>query len=58
MNLFSRQQKQDVAPMPSIDDAQQRVNDMRKAQGMKGRAANMLSTGEAATTAQRTVTGN
>jgi len=57
MNLFSKK-PQEAAPMPSIDDAQQRVDAMRKGQGLRGRAANMLSTGVAAPTAQRTVTGN
>lgn len=57
MNLF-KGPKQESTPVPTIDEAQQRVASMRRGQALRGRAANMLSTGASAPTAQRTVTGN
>lgn len=49
--------KETVAP-PSIDEAQQRIDAMRRGAALKGRAANMLAQSNAAPTAQRQVTGN
>lgn len=59
MNLFSKPKIPAPTPPPTVDDAQVRVNEMRRGAQMRGRAASMLTQGGAAApTAQRTVTGN
>lgn len=58
MNLFSKP-KAAAAPAtpPSIDEAQQRVESQRRSRGMRGRAATMLTNGQAQSGPRQT-TGN
>lgn len=59
MNLFSRPKVQKPATPPSIDEAQQRIDEMKRGQRLRGRAATMLSQGKTtAPTAQRQTMGN
>lgn len=64
MNLFgSRKQADATAPAapPSIDQARERVAAMKQKQGLRGRAAAILVTGNgmgSMSTAKREVTGN
>jgi len=59
MNLF-KPKKQEAATPPSVDDAQQRIDSMRRTQRQSSRAAAMLSAGQGASqmTARRDLTGN
>lgn len=58
MNLFRGKKKKPETP-PGIDQARARVEELRRVQGMRGRAASMLVSGrESPPTAQRQVTGN
>ena len=59
MNLFGKKKAEPAAPIPSIDEARENVDSMKRGALMRGRAAAMLSSGAmAAPTAQRSVTGN
>jgi hypothetical protein len=60
MNLFGGGSKTPPpAPIPTLDDARSRVDEMKRASQMRGRAAAMLTTaGQQAPTAQRMTTGN
>ena len=64
MNLFgSRKQAADTAPAtpPSVDQARERAAALKQKQGLRGRAAAILVTGNgmgSMSTAKREVTGN
>ena len=63
MNLFGSKQKSSpgvTATPPSIDAARARVETLKKAQGMRGRAAALLASGSQGpmAVAKREVTGN
>lgn len=58
MNLFSRPQAPTAIPIPTLDDAMQTVQGLKRQSSMQGRAADMLTSGKVtAPTAARTVTG-
>lgn len=59
-NLFGGGAKpQPVAPPPSVDEAQVRVDQLKRGRQLRGRAATMLTQGrQQAPTAQQRVTGN
>jgi len=58
MNLFGGGQKQEVGRPPSVDEARQRIENLKRGQRMQGRAAAMLTAGKESQVAQRDVTGN
>lgn len=59
MTLFGGGQKaQEVGKPPSVDDARQRIENLKRGQRMQGRAAAMLTAGKQSQVAQRDVTGN
>ena len=60
MNLFGggQAQQQEVGKPPSIDEARQRIENLKRGQRMQGRASAMLAAGKESPTAQRDVTGN
>lgn len=61
MNLFSKPKTQEPATPPSIDEAQMRVESLRRGQKMSSRAAAMLSAGQGGmrpSVARRDLTGN
>lgn len=58
MNLFSQKKPQEAAAAPQIDDIQAKIGDKLRGRMLTGRAANMLSAGGQAPTAQRQVLGN
>lgn len=59
MNLFNKPKAMKPETPPSIDEAQQRVDQMRRGQRLRGRAATMLTAGKTtAPTAQRQAMGN
>lgn len=60
MNLFGSQKADKPATPPSIDAARSRVESLRQGQGLRGRAAALLVSGNGTgpMTAKREVTGN
>lgn len=59
MNLFGGGSSQKPATPPSIDQARERVSDLKRQSGLRGRAAAMLTQGQGdVATAKRQVTGN
>lgn len=58
MNLFKKPEIPKPQPLPSIDTARTTIEGQRRSRMMTGRASSMLSSGQAAPTAQRAVTGN
>lgn len=57
-NLFGAAKQQEVGKPPSIDEARQRIENLKRGQRMQGRAAAMLTAGKESQIAQREVTGN
>lgn len=58
MNLFSSPSSKPETP-PSIDQARQKVGEMKRGAGLRGRAASMLVQGnQAPQVAKREVTGS
>jgi len=59
MNLFERGSSKEKATPPSIDQARERVGELKRKAGLRGRAAAMLTQGQGdVATAKRQVTGN
>ena len=62
MNLFGKKRGSDATPAtpPSLDQARERVRELRRGQALRGRASAMLTQGRGGEvpTATRKVTGN
>lgn len=59
MNMFGGKKAEPAAPIPSIDEARSRVDELKRGSLMRGRSAAMLTSGsQPAPIAQRSVTGN